>query len=78
MSILPSPRILVGWASDKDYAIKIKSIIHKINGTKVQKEHWGTPFIKELQDKEIISEWHDPDSSVTWAEMAVLLAKVGK
>ena len=44
----------------------------------VQKEHWGTPFIKELQDKEIISEWHDPDSSVTWAEMAVLLAKVGK
>lgn len=77
LSIPRNPRG-VGWASDKDYAIKIKSIIHKINGTKVQKEHWGTPFIKELQNKEIISEWHDPDSTVTWAELSAVLAKVGK
>lgn len=74
LSIPRNPRG-VGWASDKDYASKIKNIIHKINGIKVQSEHWGAKFIKEIQEKNVISEWHDPDEKVTWAEMAVILSK---
>ncbi|MFC4805739.1 glucosaminidase domain-containing protein, partial [Filifactor villosus] len=67
-----------GWASDKEYAMKIKDIAHKMDGIKVQKEHWGAKFIRELQEKGIISESHDPDSRVTWAEFAAVLSKVVK
>lgn len=68
----------VGWASDKEYDVKIKKIIHNINGVKVQREHWGAKFIRELQKKGIISEWHDPDAKVTWAEFAAVLSKIVK
>ena len=77
LSIPKNPRG-VGWASDRDYAVKIKTIIHKINGTKVQKQHWGAKFIKKLQEENVITEWHDPDSPVTWAEFAAVLSKVKK
>ncbi len=65
-----------GWASDKDYAIKIKAITHKIDAVKIQKEHWGAKYVKELQKRNLLSEWHNPDDKVTWAELGVIVSKL--
>ena len=65
-----------GWASDKDYAIKIKAITHKMDAVKIQKEHWGAKYVKELQKRNLLSEWHNPDDKVTWAELGVIVSKL--
>ena len=43
---------------------------------KVQTEHWGKPFIKELKDMGLITQEHDPDANVTWAQFATVISRL--
>lgn len=65
-----------GWASDKYYAEKIKNITHKIDAVKVQREHWGAGYVKKLQERGLISEFHNPDEKISWAELGVILERL--
>ena len=65
-----------GWASDPDYANKIRSIMTKIRAVEVEREHWATPSIYGMIEEKVISEYHDPSDRVTWGELATVVMKL--
>ena len=71
---IPNNPSNVGWATDKDYANKIKNIIHGMDGVKIEKQHWAIPLINELKNKNIISEFHNPTDVITFAHLAAILS----
>jgi len=43
-----------------------------------QPQHWGTPLLRQLEEKGIISSLHTLDALVIWAELATVILKILK
>lgn len=72
-----------GYATDPEYAIKIKAIIqannlkqYDVEVKPVEKPNWKETAMNFLRDEKLTVSPHDPDSPVTWAEFGIILKKL--